>query len=65
MGIGGSFPRVKVGGGREADHSHLFPRSRMRGAIPSLPNTPSLCGAQFKKKAQEQLYIGYRMDWRN
>jgi hypothetical protein len=23
--------------GREADHSHLVPRSRMRGAIPSLP----------------------------
>jgi len=30
--------------GREADHLHLVPRSRMRGAIPPLPNTPSCHG---------------------
>jgi hypothetical protein len=37
--------------GREADNSpfHLVPRSRMRGAIPLLPNTPSWRGAQLKK----------------
>jgi hypothetical protein len=29
----------------------------MRGAIPSLPNTPSWRGAQFKKKAQGQLNL--------
>jgi len=32
--------------GREADHlHHLVPRSRMRGAIPPLPNTLSWRGA--------------------
>jgi hypothetical protein len=35
--------------GRETDHSpHLVPRSRMRGGIPPLPNTPSRRGAQLK-----------------
>jgi hypothetical protein len=29
----------------------------MRGAIPSLRNTPSWHGTQFKKKAQGQLYF--------
>jgi hypothetical protein len=29
---------------------HLVPRSRMRGAIPPAPNTPSSCDAQFKKR---------------
>jgi hypothetical protein len=33
--------------GRETDHSHLHPvpKSRMRGSIPPLPNTPSWRGA--------------------
>jgi hypothetical protein len=30
-------------------HLHLVPRSRMRGAIPPLPNTPSWSDAQLKK----------------
>jgi len=32
------------------------PKSRMRGAIPPLPNTPSWRGAQLKK-ARGQLYL--------
>jgi hypothetical protein len=40
---GGSFPRVKRQG-REAE------TQRMRGGIPSLPNTPSWRGAQLKHK---------------
>jgi hypothetical protein len=31
--------------GRETDHLHPVLRSRMRGAIPVLPNTSSWCGA--------------------
>jgi hypothetical protein len=34
--------------GREADHLHLVARSRMRGAIPPLPNTSSWRGDQLK-----------------
>jgi hypothetical protein len=30
------------------NHLHLVPRLRMRGAIPSLPNTPSWRRAQLK-----------------
>jgi hypothetical protein len=29
----------------------------MRGAIRLLPNTPSWCSAQLKKKAREQLWL--------
>jgi hypothetical protein len=29
-------------------HLHLVPRSRMRGAVPPLPSTPSFPGAQLK-----------------
>jgi hypothetical protein len=29
---------------------HLVPRSRIRGAIPPLPNTPSWRGAQLKHR---------------
>jgi hypothetical protein len=35
---------------------HLVTRSRMRGAISPLPNTPPRCGAQLKV-AQGQLYL--------
>jgi hypothetical protein len=38
-------------------HLHVVPRSRMRGAIPPLPNTPSWRGAQLQRKAQGQLYF--------
>jgi hypothetical protein len=31
-------------------HLHLVPRSRMRGAIPPLPNTPPWRGAQLKHR---------------
>jgi len=31
-------------------HFHLVQRSRIRGAIPPLPNTPSWHGAQLKHK---------------
>jgi hypothetical protein len=37
-------------------HLHLVPRSRMREAIPPLPNTPSWCGSELRK-AQGQLYL--------
>jgi hypothetical protein len=40
-------------------HLHLEPRSRMRGAITPLPNTPLWRGAQLKK-AQRQLYLYYK-----
>jgi hypothetical protein len=36
-------------------HLHLVPRSRVRGVIPPLPNTPSWRGAQLK--AQGHLYL--------
>jgi len=32
---------------------HLIPRSRMRGAIPLIPNTPPSYGAQLKKKHRD------------
>jgi hypothetical protein len=45
MGIRGSFLGLKRPG-READHSpHVVPRSRIRGAITPLSNTPSWRGA--------------------
>jgi hypothetical protein len=33
----------------------------MSGAIPPLPNTPSWCGAQLKRKAQGQLYLYFTL----
>jgi len=33
------------------------PKSKIRGAIPPIPNTLSWNGAQLKKKAQGQLYF--------
>jgi hypothetical protein len=44
MGTGGYFPGGKAVG-READNSPLVPTSRMRGAIPPIPNTSSWRGA--------------------
>jgi hypothetical protein len=38
-------------------HFHLVMRSRMRGAISPLPNTPTWRGAQLKRKAQGQLHL--------
>jgi hypothetical protein len=44
--IPGGLSLVVKRPGREADHSsHLVSRSRMRGAIPPLSNTPSWHGA--------------------
>jgi hypothetical protein len=36
--------------GRETDHLRLVPRSRIRGAIPPFPNTPSWRGAELKHR---------------
>jgi len=36
-------------------HLHLMSKSRMRGAVPPIPNTPSWRGARLK--AQRQLYL--------
>lgn len=42
----GSLPGVKaVGHAADPTHSYLMPRLKMRGATPSVPNTPSCCGA--------------------
>jgi hypothetical protein len=35
--------------GREADHSHLVPRSRMRDAIPPLPQHAFMAWCSVKK----------------
>jgi hypothetical protein len=43
------------------NHLHLVPWSRMRGAIPPLPSTPSWRGAQLKK-AQGQIYLYLEMN---
>jgi hypothetical protein len=57
MGTRGSFPADKEAGSVKLTiHLHLVPMSKMRGAIPPLPNTPSWRGAQLKK-AQGQLYL--------
>jgi hypothetical protein len=36
-------------------HRHQLPRSRMRGAIPLLPNTPSWRGAQLKTNVRKAI----------
>jgi len=36
--------------GRESDHSHRVPRSILRAATPSFPNTPSCRGAPLKHR---------------
>jgi hypothetical protein len=56
MGSRGSFPGVKRSD-READHSHLVPMSRMSGAIPPLPNTPSWRGVQLKHRDNFTFYL--------
>jgi hypothetical protein len=44
--------------GREADHSHLVSKSRMRGSIPSLPDTSSWCGVHLKEREKHrQIYL--------
>jgi hypothetical protein len=46
MGNGGSFPGGNAARGMKlTTHLHLVQRSRMRGAIPPLPNTSSWRGA--------------------
>jgi hypothetical protein len=45
LSLGGKAAGVKL-----TAHLHLVPRSRMRGAIPPLPNTPSWRGAQLKHR---------------
>jgi hypothetical protein len=46
---------------READHlSRSVPRSRMRGAIPPLPNTPSWRGAHLKHKDNYTFTFNYK-----
>jgi len=48
--VPGLFPWGKSAGGvKLTTHLCLMPRLRMRGAISTRPNTPSWCGAQFKK----------------
>jgi hypothetical protein len=42
---------------RVSPHLHLVPRSRMRGAIPPLPNTPSWNGAQLMHKDNFTFYL--------
>jgi hypothetical protein len=48
VGTRGSFPSGR--GVKLTTHPHVVPRSRMRGAIPSPPNTPSWCGVQLKHR---------------
>jgi hypothetical protein len=49
MGTRGLFPWAYSGRGLKlTTHLHLLPRSRMREAIPPLPNTPSWRGVQLK-----------------
>jgi hypothetical protein len=56
MGTRGFFHRGKSDRGVTlTTHLHLVPRSRMRGAVTPLTNTPSRRGAQLK--AQGQLYF--------
>jgi len=50
MGTRDSFPRGKAAGGvKLTTHLHLVSKSRILGAIPPLPNTPSWRGAQLRK----------------
>jgi hypothetical protein len=47
-GFQGPFPWGQSGWGvKLTTHLHLVPRSRIRGAIPPLPNTPSRRGAKL------------------
>jgi hypothetical protein len=59
MGTGDFFPGVKRPG-RVADHSiHLMPRSRMRGAIPPLPQCYFVvwCLVKHREKFNFYLYL--------
>jgi hypothetical protein len=52
MGTGGSFP------GNEAEHSlHLVPRSRMRGAIPPLPQYVFMAWCLVKHRDNFTFYL--------
>jgi hypothetical protein len=53
VGTRGSFPGVKRPG-RESDHSHLAPSSRMRGAIPPLPHYASMAWCSVKTQETSQ-----------
>jgi hypothetical protein len=58
MGIRGWFPGGKVAGGiKLSTHIHLVPRSRMRGAIPPLPQYAFIALCSVKAKGQLYLYL--------
>jgi hypothetical protein len=53
MGNRGFFSAGKaVGAWKLTTYLHLVPRSRIRGAIPPLPSTPSWRGAQLKRSTE-------------
>jgi hypothetical protein len=57
---GYSFPGGKAAGVvKLTTHLHLEPRSRMRGAIPPLPNMPSWSGAQLKHRGNFTLLFTF------
>jgi hypothetical protein len=57
-GYQGLLPREQSGRGvKLTNHLHLVPRSRMHGAIPPFPNTPSWCGAQLKHRDNFTFYL--------
>jgi hypothetical protein len=57
MGTGGPFLEDKARPGRDADHSHLVPRSRMSGSIQPLP--PS---AFMESSGTDLLYLSVSYD---
>jgi hypothetical protein len=60
-------PQALFLGEKLTNHFNLVPRSRIRGAISPLPNTPSWRGAELNK-AEGQLYLTFsivlQLGWR-
>jgi hypothetical protein len=56
LGRRSSFPAGKTAGG-EADLLHLVPRSRMRGAMPPLPQYVIMAWCSVKAQGQIYLYF--------